>query len=64
MELASTLRNLCAIDELTFLETLIMAGLPNAVMTVLAKFIFKGTFVPNTCLEALSNLFNVGYQED
>ena len=59
MELASLLRNLSSIDELNFFETLLNAGLPQAILTLLVKFTDKGQYVANVCLEALQNLFNI-----
>lgn len=52
-ELAAILQNLAAIDDIPYLNTLVDAGLPVAIMTLLSEFSGRSMSVTFNCLDAL-----------
>ena len=55
---------MCAIDDLDVLNKLVEAGLPTAVLTLIANWMDKSIVVTFNSLEGLYNLFNVYQNRD
>ena len=57
-EVSQIYQNLCAVDDVQALNRLMDAGLPLAVLELLAKYYGRSYSVTVNCLEALHNLIN------
>ena len=63
-ELASICQNLAAIDDLDILGYLMQKGLPNALLTLLARSECKSVIISSSCLDGLLNLVNLCEDQD